>query len=286
MKEKLSITVSEEIMREVDAIIDNERFITRSQVMEYLLRSALQEKKISQALILAGGEGTRLRPFTYEMPKPLIPVAGKPMLEHTINHLKNYGIGNIVLSLGYKADKIIQHFGDGSNFGVKIDYVIENEPMGTAGPIRLAKNKLDKSFLVLNGDVVTNVNFTDLILSHAKNRTIATLLLNEVEDHTRMGVAQIDGNKIVRFVEKPKIEEAPSKLINGGRYVFSKKILEFIGEGNVSLERDVFPKLIERGEMAGYVCTGPSLYWADLGTIDSLNKIQDDIKSGKVSWLK
>jgi NDP-sugar pyrophosphorylase family protein len=164
--------------------------------------------------------------------------------------------------------------------------VIENEPMGTAGPIRLAKNKLDKSFLVLNGDVVTNVNFTDLILSHAKNRTIATLLLNEVEDPSRMGVAQIDGNKIVRFVEKPKIEEAPSKLINGGRYVFSKKILEFIGEGNVSLERDVFPKLIERGEMAGYVCTGPSLYWADLGTIDSLNKIQDDIKSGKVSWLK
>ncbi len=287
MKEKVSVTVDELLMREVDSLIDNELVFTRSQAMEKLLRSALQEKKVSQALILAGGKGTRLQPITFEIPKPLVLVGGKPMLEHTINHLKKHGIGNIILSLGYKAEKIIQYFGDGSNFGVKIDYVIEkeDEPLGTAGPIRLAKNKLDNNFLVLNGDVICNVDFRELILAFSKNRKTGTILLNEVADASRFGVAELQGNVISRFIEKPKPGDTSSRLINAGRYVFNKKIISLIGEGAVSLEKEVFPKLIENTELAGYACTGASLYWSDLGTIEALNKFQDDLNKGRLEWL-
>ncbi|HIJ99122.1 TPA: NTP transferase domain-containing protein [archaeon] len=153
-KDRITITLEKELLKKLDTLVDGRDIRSRSHAIERALFSHLEEGKVKQALILAGGEGTRLRPFTYEIPKPLIPIKGKPMLEHIINHLLAYGVKNFILSVGYMSEKIISHFGDGKKLGVHIDYVIEKERLGTAGPLRLAKDLLEEDFLMLNGDIL------------------------------------------------------------------------------------------------------------------------------------
>ena len=284
MKKRVSITVDDRLLREVDEIVDGAAVKSRSHAMEILLRRALNQEQVTQALILAGGKGTRLRPLTYELPKPLFPLAGKPIMEHLLNGLKNAGIKDILVSVGHKAEKVISYFGDGSKFGVKITYITEPEPMGTGGPLTLATNMLDKTFLMLNGDVVTNIDFLDLMAFHRRTNALGTIALFQVEDASRFGAVEIVGNKIARFIEKPEKDQSQSKLINAGIYVMNRDILKHI-PGGFCLIEDVFSQLAPRGLLSGYVHGGEKAYWTDIGTERSYAAVLREVKTGKLGWL-
>ncbi|MBN1923541.1 MAG: nucleotidyltransferase family protein [Nanoarchaeota archaeon] len=266
-RERVSLTLDKNIINSVDATIDGNKVRNRSHAVELLLAKALGEKRVKKAFILAGGKGTRLRPITYEIPKPMVPIQGRPLLEHTIEVLKKYEIRDIIISIGFLGDKIREHFGNGSKFGVKITYVEEKEARGTSGPLLMAKPLLENNhFVMINGDNLFNLDLYDMIRAHFENDAIATIALASVSDPTRYGVAKLKGSKILEFIEKPKIEQAPSNLINAGVYLFSPKIFDYVPDKIFSMiETEVFPKLIADKQFYGYVMGGQ---WLPAGTPD------------------
>jgi NDP-sugar pyrophosphorylase family protein len=266
-RDHISLTIDKGILSEVDKLIDGNTIRNRSHSIEVLLSRVIDTKKVKKAFILAGGKGTRLRPITYEIPKPMVLIHGRPLLEHTLDLLKKYDIRDIVLSIGYMGDKIKEYFGNGSKLGIKITYVEENEPTGTAGALRLAKPLLDNcNFIMINGDNLYNIDYAELIQSSLTNASIATIALTTVADPSKFGVAKMKGNKIVDFVEKPTIENAPSKLINAGIYVFTSKIFEYIPNKHFSMiETEVFPELIKNDQFYGYIMEGQ---WLPAGTLE------------------
>ena len=176
-----------------------------------------------KAFILCGGEGTRLRPYTYTTPKPLLPVGGKPILQHLVEHLKKYEIKEFVLTVGYLKEKIMEYFGDGKKFSLKIEYATEDTPKNTAGSIRDYHGKVKETFAVLMGDHITDINMADMLKSHKKSKAIATVALLKKETKIEYGVAEIDKKtgRITGFSEKPVIEHD----INTGIYLLSQKFL-------------------------------------------------------------
>ena len=216
----------------------------------------------SKAVLLVGGKGTRLRPLTYETPKALIDVNGKTITEHLIDLLKKQGVNEVILSVGYLKEKIKEYFKDGSKFGIKVSYVEEDEPLGTAGPLLLAKNQLTKTFIAGNGDELKNINIKEMYSFHKQNYALATLALTKVEDPSHYGVARFEGGRIVEFVEKPKKEDAPSNLINAGFYIIEPEVIDLIKPDFCMLEKDVFPKLAEQGRLYGFPFDGQ---WFDVG---------------------
>ena len=165
-RERLTITLRSDLLGDVDAMIDGTKVRNRSHAIELLVSKAIEARKVRKALILAGGKGTRMRPFTYEMPKPMIPVKGKPLVQHIIELCRKYDVRDIIMSVGYMGDKIRQHFGDGNHLGVNITYVFEDEELGTAGPLHLARDRLDGPFLMFNGDILSDVDLGDLMRFH------------------------------------------------------------------------------------------------------------------------
>lgn len=264
-KERISLTLNNNLLSNVDATIDGKTIRNRSHAVEVLLSKALKGKKVKKALILAGGKGTRLRPITYEIPKPMVPVQGRPLLEHTIDFLKEHDIRNIILSVGFLGERIREYFGNGSKFGVKITYVEEDEPTGTAGPLRLAKDLLEDShFLMINGDNLFNLDLFNMVRSHFENNCVATIALTSVDDPTKYGVARLKGQKILDFIEKPSREDAPSNLINAGVYLFSPDIFKYVPDKQYSMiETEVFPHIIDDDGFYGYVMEGQ---WLPAGT--------------------
>ncbi|MEK6854678.1 MAG: nucleotidyltransferase family protein [Nanoarchaeota archaeon] len=210
-------------------------------------------EKPRTAFILAGGLGTRLRPLTYEIPKLLIPLQGKPILEHVIDLFKRHGANEIILAVGYKAEKFKEHFGDGSKLGVNINYIIEETPLGTAGALKLAKHFLKDTFYMCNGDELKDIDLEEMYEMHKQNRALGTIALTEVDDVSQYGVVDLDENKIKKFVEKPKKEEAPSNLISSGLYILEPEVIELIPEGRaVSIEREIWPLLAEKNKLVGF----------------------------------
>jgi mannose-1-phosphate guanylyltransferase len=205
-----------------------------------------------KAIILAGGLGERLRPLTDETPKPLLPIKGKPIIEHAINNFKKHGIKDIILSVGYKADKIKEYFGDGSQLGVNISYCIEDEPLGTGGAIKKAAENINETFIAINGDNLSDANWTELINFHKQNNAKITLGLFPVEDVTQFGIARLEGDKLIEFIEKPTIEQAPSNLNNAGLYVMEPDALDILPEGKSNIERECFEKLSPTGVVYAY----------------------------------
>lgn len=228
-----------------------------------------------KAIILAGGLGERLRPLTDNIPKPLLQVKGKPIIEHAVNNFRKYGIKDIILSIGYNADKIISYFGDGSKLGVKITYCIEDKPLGTGGAIKEASKNIKETFIAINGDNLSDFNWKEIIEFHKKNNAKITLALYPVEDVTKFGIAQLDGNIIARFVEKPKKEEAPSNLNNAGGYVIEPDVLKILPEGKCSIEKDCFEKLAEKGVIYAYVHKGQ---WYPTDDMEKYNKAKKEFK--------
>jgi mannose-1-phosphate guanylyltransferase len=234
-----------------------------------------------KAVVLLGGEGTRLRPLTYTTPKQLLPVAEVPMLERVLAHLKRYGVDEAVLSLGYRPDAFIAAYGDGVAAGVRLDYAVEPEPLDTAGAIGFAARHgaIDDTFIVVNGDVLTDVDIGELVDFHRAHGASATIHLTAVEDPSRFGVVDIDPDGRVReFVEKPAPGRAPSNLINAGTYVLEPVVLARIPEGRrVSVEREIFPSLAEEG--AVYALASDA-YWLDSGTPAAYLRANTDLLDG------
>lgn len=267
-RERLTITLRNDLLRELDGMVDGINVRNRSHAIEVLLSKVLETRKVRKALILAGGKGTRMRPFTYEMPKPMIPVKGKPLVQHIIELCRKHDIREIILSIGYLGDKIREHFGDGAHLGVDIKYVEEREEMGTAGPLNLARDLLDGPFLMFNGDVISNIDLADFISFHTDKKGLATIALTQVEDTSAFGVARLKGDRIVGFIEKPKKGEQ-SKLINAGVYLLEPEVLDYMPKGKAMIETDVFPKLSNEGNLYGYPFDGQ---WFDTGTPEAYER--------------
>ncbi|GAB7387846.1 hypothetical protein BSNK01_16830 [Bacillaceae bacterium] len=234
-----------------------------------------------KALLLAGGLGTRLRPLTENLPKPMALVGNKPWLEHLVLHLKRQGIEEFVIAVKHFPKVIQDHFGDGSSLGVRIDYAVEETLLGTAGAIKNAEKLLSDRFLVVNADIINQVEIDDLLAFHDGHGGAVTIGLTEVDDPSHYGVVEQDERgRILRFVEKPKREEAPSNRVNAGIYVMEKDVLQWIPENReVSVERQTFPLLIEKGlGVYGKTIKG---YWMDMGTKERYRKVHWDLLDRK-----
>lgn len=222
--------------------------------------------KSLKALILAGGFGKRLRPLSCTRPKSLFPIMNKPLLQWTFEKLAQNGIREVILAVNKQTKFLIkQHRIRKCELRVIYSLDPPKMPLGTGGPIKKAEKLIghDSSFLVLNGDVFADVNYTEILKEHEDNKAVATIALHEVEDPSRFGVAELDGKRIKRFIEKPPRGEAPTNLINAGAYALNPKIFEYIPSGRmVSLEREIFPRLAEEGKLCGYVFSG---LWSDVG---------------------
>jgi len=216
-----------------------------------------------QAIIVAGGLGTRLRPLTYTRPKPLIPLLNKPMILHVLDRLPRE-IEDVILPVNYMVDRMRDFFRD-NDVGRNVTVIEEKTPLGTGGALKNVESLIRGRFLAFNGDVVSSINARDLVARHEEYGGVGTIALWEVEDPSAFGAVELrDGNKISKFVEKPKPGEAPSKLINAGAYVFEREVLKLIpAKKQISMEREIFPKLVRRG-LFGQRFEG---YWADAGTL-------------------
>ncbi len=223
---------------------------------------------LTKAFILCGGKGTRLRPLTYDTQKVMVPVNGRPILEYNIELMKKHGVKTIVLGVGYLSEQIKKHFE--SNWkGSEIIYSQEQEELGTGGALKLASRNFDSTFVMCNGDEIKDVDITKMLEHHKKNKALATLALVEVEDTSQFGVVELEGEKILRFVEKPKPEDAPSNFANAGLYILEKEALDLLPEGKSSIEKDVFPKIAGVGRLYGFKF---QTTWLTTDTHERLNK--------------
>lgn len=223
-----------------------------------------------RAVILVGGFGTRLRPLTLTTPKQMLPIVGIPQLERKIAHLAKYGVDDIVLSMGYKPDAFMAVYPDNQCAGAALHYVVEDEPLGTAGAIAFAARQagIDETFLAMNGDVLTDLDVDALKSFHQGHGAQGTIALTPVEDPSRFGVVvtEPDG-RVTAFVEKPPREEAPTNRINAGTYIFEPSFLDLVPEGeNISIERVTFPQMVANSTLFADCF---SEYWIDIGTPDA-----------------
>jgi mannose-1-phosphate guanylyltransferase len=235
-----------------------------------------------QALILAGGEGTRLRPLTETIPKPVIPLVGRPFITYMIEWLRGHGVDDVILACGFMAEGIRAVLGEGDSLGVRLRYVEEPRPLGTGGALKFAEELLDERFLMLNGDVLTDIDVTGLLAQHERTGAVATLALIPVDDPSAYGlVRRAADDSVTEFLEKPKPEEIDTNLINAGCYVLERTVLGSMAPAgtNVSIERDVFPALVDHG-LYGYATSG---YWLDIGTPERYLQATFDILSGAVA---
>jgi mannose-1-phosphate guanylyltransferase len=233
-----------------------------------------------QALVLAGGEGTRLRPLTLTTPKPVLPLAGRPFLSFMLDWLARHGVDEALLSLGYRADVVQDVLGD-ERHGMRLRYVVEDEPLGTAGPLRLAADQgmLSGRVLVVNGDCLTDLDLTALLRRHEETGATGTIALAAVDDTSHFGVVPTDADgRVEDFLEKPT-GPAPTNRINAGTYVLEERVLDLIPRGRaVSIEREVFPQLVGAG-LYGYSFDD---YWIDIGTPERYLEATYDLLAGRV----
>ncbi len=238
----------------------------------------------SQAVILVGGEGTRLRPITSRVPKPVAPVVERPFVAYILDNLARHGVRRAVFSTGFLAEAIEAVIGDGSAYGLQVDYVVESEPLGTAGAIANCDSVLDDGpFFVFNGDVLSDVDLTALAALHRAKGGMGTIFLTPVEDPRRYGLVELrDDASVADFLEKPGEWEGAA-LINAGVYVLDPEVLDMVPRGRMfSIERGVFPVLARSGSLYGYVDEG---YWRDIGTPESYLQAHFDILEKSVQTV-
>lgn len=213
---------------------------------------------MTKAIVLCGGKGTRLRPYTYTIPKPMLPIGKRPILEYVLASLRRAGVDEAYLTVGYLHEQIEKYFGTGERVGMKLHYSVESTELGTAGSIIPLMGRFHETFVVMMGDHLSNVEIAKIIEFHRKHKAIATIALNRKGVPLEYGVADMEGERIVRFREKPIVEN----LINTGVYVLEPEIFEHIKPGE-DFAADVFPRLLEKGEkINGYLFSD---YWLDIG---------------------
>ncbi|MBI3978994.1 MAG: nucleotidyltransferase family protein [Chloroflexi bacterium] len=237
-----------------------------------------------KALVLAAGEGTRLRPLTLDRPKPMVPIGGRPLLEYAVRLLKAHGVEQIAVNLHYQPEAICSYLGDGGHWGVQITYSLEHPILGTAGAARRLDGFLDETFLVFYGDVLTDLDLTALVRFHRMRGVVGTLALHRLEDPTGKGVVDLDADGLVRrFVEKPAPGESVGALVSAGVYVLEPAILGLIPpETFFDFGRDLFPMLVERGyRLAGWLHEG---YLVDVGSVESYAQAEVDFQAGRIRF--
>jgi mannose-1-phosphate guanylyltransferase len=217
-----------------------------------------------QAVILVGGQGTRLRPLTSTVPKPVVPLVDRPFISFMLEWLRQHGIDDVIMSCGFLATSVRDVLGDGSELGIRLRFVEEPNPRGTAGALKLAEPMLDERFLMLNGDVLTDIDLSKQIAQHEQTGASATLALVPVADPSAYGLVILEEDRSVRdFLEKPSPEQVQSNLISAGAYVLQREVLELVPpDRNVSIEREVWPLLVGKG-LYGFPSDS---YWLDIGT--------------------
>jgi mannose-1-phosphate guanylyltransferase len=234
-----------------------------------------------QAVILVGGEGTRLRPLTSTVPKPVLPLVDRPFIAYMLEWVHAHGINDVVMSCGFLATAVRNVLGDGSQYGLRLRFIEEPEPRGTAGALKFAEDLLDERFLMLNGDVLTDIDLTAQIAQHEASGATATLALVPVDDPTAYGLVRChDDHAVKEFVEKPSADQIDSKLISAGAYVLERAVLDRIPpDRNVSIEREVWPQLVGDG-LYGFAADA---YWLDIGTPERYLQATFDILEGNVA---
>ena len=234
-----------------------------------------------KAVILAGGEGTRLRPLTLSVPKPVVPVVDRPFLRHQLDLLDQAGITEVVFSVAFEPEKVKAVFGDGRSLGMQIRYAVEATPLGTGGAVKNAASHLDDTTVVFNGDVLTDVDLAAVVREHRQSRARATLVLTPVPNPSAYGLVDTDASgRVVRFVEKPDPSQITTDTINAGIYVLETSTLELMPPAvNHSIERAFFPALLGRGDLVrAHVHRG---YWIDIGTPEKYLQVSRDILRGR-----
>jgi mannose-1-phosphate guanylyltransferase len=238
---------------------------------------------LSQAVILVGGQGTRLRPLTYRLPKPMIPVLNRPFLEHTLAYLKSHGVGSTILALSYLPETIQSHLGNGAKHNMMLSYAVEASPLGTAGAVKNAEPYLEGTFAVLNGDIFTDLDLGAMHSFHRSQGAKVTIALTRVDDPCAFGVVETeDDGRVRRFVEKPRPDQVTSHWINAGVYILEPEVLRHVPQAShYMFERGLFPRLLELGEpVYGYPFSG---YWLDMGTPEKYLDLNCDLLTGKVA---
>jgi mannose-1-phosphate guanylyltransferase len=235
-----------------------------------------------KAVVLVGGEGTRLRPLTLSSPKQMLPIVGIPMIERVLAQLSSHGVDEAVLSLGYLPDAFMEAYPDGRASGVRLTYAVEPEPLDTAGAVRFAAKfaGIGETFVVVNGDVLTDLDLTSLVAFHRERGAEGTIALHPVADPSAFGVVPTDGEgRVIAFVEKPPRDEAPTNEINAGTYVLEATVLDRIPEGGrVSIERETFPAMVRDG---GLYARSDDGYWLDTGTPSAYLQANFDYVNGR-----
>lgn len=238
-----------------------------------------------KAMILAAGVGSRLDPLTRRLPKPMVPIINKPVIEHIVELLKKHGFNEIMMNLFHLGDCIREHFGDGSKWGVKIYYSQEKELMGTAGGVKCVSSFFDDTFVVIGGDDLADFDLTGLVEFHKEKQALSTIALSKVDDPSQFGIVLLnEDGKITRFLEKPKEADAFSNTANTGVYLFEPGVLDLIPEKTFyDFGKQLFPKLLELNQpFYGYLMQDS--YWSDVGNIESYRETQYDALSGKVEF--
>ena len=266
-RKRITITIKPSILKKLDEVIDGKNIRNRSHAIEKILEEYFSSK-INTAVVLAGGEGKNLRPYTWEVPKPLLPVKGKPILEYTIKGLKKARIEKVYLCIGHLGEKIKEYFKDGGKFGLEIKYIEEKKPLLTGGALNLLKNKLNSPFLVVYGDILTNLDFEELIDFHLQNNPVATIALS-LSDHPELyGQISIRGIKLTKFYGKK--EQIKSSIVNTGIYVFNPEIFQYFPKNKKRFYlEDVLKELIKKDLVIGYLFDAQ---WFDVGTKETYER--------------
>ena len=235
-----------------------------------------------KAVVLVGGEGTRLRPLTLSAPKQMLPIVGVPMIERVLAHLVSHGVDAAILSMGYLPNAFLEAYPEGVAAGIRLTYAVEPEPLDTAGAVRFAATfgRVDDTFVVVNGDVLTDLDLSGLLAFHRERRAEGTIALHPVPDPSAFGVVPTDSDgRVTAFVEKPPRDEAPTNQINAGTYVLEPSVLERIPTGGrVSIERETFPAMVRDGTLFARSDDG---YWLDTGTPADYLQAHHDLVSGR-----
>lgn len=264
MKERVTVTIDRSLLKTIDSSIDGMQVKNRSHAIELLIERALKQVMPSHAVILAGGDSKRL----------LKPVNGKPVLVHNIDLLSMYGVTNIIMIVSKHNSEVREYIGDGSKYDVNVTYFEEKEMMGTAGALNLVRDQLTSSFILMNGDELKNVDLKDMFNFHKQNHGLCTIALTSVQDPSQYGVALLNGNLVVAFIEKPPAKNAPSNLVSAGLYIMEPDVRHYIPKGFGKLETDVFPKLAKENKLIGYPFSGQYVdVQEDLGMTEMLSSI-------------
>ena len=235
-----------------------------------------------KAVVMAGGEGTRLRPLTSNQPKPMVPIVGKPCMEHILELLREHGMTDVIVTVAFLPQAIRSYFGEGDTLGMSIGYSVEESPLGTAGSVRLAAKQLDETFLVISGDALCDVDLSALVAFHRERGAAVTIGLKSVDNPLEFGIVVTDDEgRIERFLEKPSWGQVFSDTINTGIYVLEPEVLKHVPTDRpYDFSKELFPYLLEMGRpLYGYVMDG---YWQDVGDLDQYRQANFDALEQKV----